>query len=243
MITTGTRDVGDAIGPRRFARFATPPNQLGYCGPSTAGGLAPYLDEPVDDGMRELATRFEGAYPYLRLLAGAHGCDDPLDPDVVEAYWIGNHLLDDVTTFDFGNSIDTRFRRRAGAAWHHIDESIPAGVAHHSYHVLHVMPWAGLLQTGIVDEPLRIIDQCCVTWGRVVETGAVTLVSRRPLVWSGSALELGPATIESVTSTIVVEVGDRVALHWGAVCERLDPRQLAWLQRTTLDQLHTFAAG
>ena len=105
------------------------------------------------------------------------------------------------------------------------------------------MPWAGLLQRGVVDEPLRIIDQCCVTWGRVVETGAVTLVSRRPLVWSGSSLRLGPATIESVTSTIEVEVGDRVALHGGAVCERLEPRQLAWLQRITLDQLATFAAG
>ena len=120
---------------------------------------------PSTAGCAELATQFEGAYPYLRLLAGAHGCDDPLDPDVVEAYWIGNHLLDEVTTLDFGNSIDDRFRRRAGAAWHRIDESIPAGVAHHSYHVLHVMPWAGLLQRGVVDEPLRIIDQCCVTLG------------------------------------------------------------------------------
>jgi hypothetical protein len=40
-----------------------------------------------------------------------------------------------------------------------------------------------------------------------------------------------------------VEVGDWVALHWGAVCERLAPHQLAWLRRTTLDQLATFAAG
>ena len=236
-------------GPRRFARFATPPNRLGYCGPSADAGLAPYLHEPVDAGLRELATQFEGAYPYLRLLAGAHGCDDPLDTDVVEAYWIGNHLLEEVTTLDFGNSIDDRFRHRAGSSWRHITSSIPAGVAHHSYHVLHVMPWAGLLQRGVVEEPLRIIDQCCVTWARVVEAGANPIVTRQPLTWNGSRLELGPATAESVTSPVdddlaaTLGVGDWVAMHWGAVCERLDDRQLAWLRRTTLDQLATFAAG
>ena len=243
MSATTRRDEADAIGPRRFVRFATPPNQLGYCGPSAAGGISPYLHEPIDGGMRELAAQFEGAYPYLRLLAGANGCDDPLDPDVVEAYWIGNHLLDKVTTLDFGNSIDDRFHRRAGSTWRHIDDSIPAGVAHHSYHVLHVMPWAGLLQRGVIDEPLRILDQCCVTWGEVVEAGATPLVARRPLRWTGSRLDLGPAAVESVTTTIDVDVGDSVALHWGAVCEHLDARQLAWLRRTTLDQLRTFAAG
>jgi hydrogenase maturation factor len=49
--------------------------------------------------------------------------------------------------------------------------------------------------------------------------------------------------VEQVTSPIDVEVGDWVALHWGTVCERLRPQQLAWLRRTTLDQLATFAAG
>jgi hypothetical protein len=49
--------------------------------------------------------------------------------------------------------------------------------------------------------------------------------------------------VEQVSSPIAVEVGDWVALHWSAVCERLRPDQLRRLQRTTLDQLATFAAG
>lgn len=235
--------VVDDLGPRRFARFATPPNQLGFCGPGEAGALAPYFHEPVDAGFRELAAQFEGAYPYLRLLAGAKGHDEPLASDVVEAYWIGNELLGRVDMLEFGNSIDERFRRRAGSSWHRITGSIPAGVAHHSYHVLHVMPWAGLLQRGVIDEPLRIVDQCCVSWARVVDAGPTPLVERRPLTWVGSGLRFGPTTIEPVSTTVALEVGDWVALHWSSVCERLDARQLAWLRRTTCDQLRTVAAG
>ena len=236
--------VDGSSGPLRFVRFASPPNRLGHCGPLADDGVARYLHEPIDGGFAELAAQFEGAYPYLQLLAGAARGADPLAAEVVEAYWIGNALLDRVSVSDFGNSIDARFRRRAGSAWSRIDGSITAGVAHHSYHVLHVTPWTGLMRRGVVDEPLRIVDQCCVSWAQVVDTGpALPLVRRRPLVWAGSGLRFGEPVIESVTSPIAVEVGDWVALHWGTVCERLDPHQLAWLRRTTLDQLTTFAAG
>jgi hypothetical protein len=231
-------------GPLRFVRFALPPNRLGHCGPVASDGIGEYMHAPIDGGFAELAAQFEGAYPYLQLLAGAAHRDDPLDADVVEAYWIGNSLLDRVSALDFGNSIDSRFRRRAGSAWSRIDGSIADGVAHHSYHVLHVTPWTGLMRSGVVDEPLRIVDQCCVSWAHVVDTGNGTaLVRRRPLVWLGSALHFGEPVVEQVSSPIDVRAGDWVALHWGTVCEQLGPDQLGWLRRTTLDQLATFAAG
>ena len=231
-------------GPLRFVRFASPPNRLGHCGPVASDGVGEYLHAPIDGGVAELAAQFEGAYPYLQLLAGAAHRDDPLDADVVEAYWIGNDLLDRVSLLDFGNSIDARFRRRAGSAWSRIDTSVPAGVAHHSYHVLHVTPWTGLMRRGVVDEPLRIVDQCCVSWAHVVDaTDGTLLVRRRPLEWSGSGLRFGEPVVEQVSSPIDVRVGDWVALHWGTVCERLRPDQLDWLRRTTLDQLATFAGG
>jgi len=152
-------------GPVRFARFAFPPNRLGYCGPGGGGDLAYYTRGHEDPGLREIAAGFEGAYPYLQLLAGAHQRDDPLAPDVVEAYWLGNELLDGVPLVEFGRSIDNRFRRRAGASWRQIEAGIPAGVPNHSFHVMHVMPWAGLMREGVVDEPLRIIDRCRIRGG------------------------------------------------------------------------------
>ncbi len=240
-------------GPVRFARFAFPPNRLGYCGPGDGGDLAHCVrghaasDAP---GLREIAAGFEGAYPYLQLLAGCNHRADPLDADVVEAYWIGNELLEHVPLHDFGTSIDERFRRRAGASWRHLDRSVPDGVANHSYHVLHVMPWAGLMRDGIVDEPLRIVDRCRISWAEVLAgpTGTIgddgrVLVRRVPLVWSGSRLTQGDPVTELVDSPIPVEPGDVVAVHWDWICERLDARQLAWLRSVTERQLRDLHAG
>lgn len=238
--------VARTSGPVRFARFAFPPNRLGYCGPGDGGELAQYTRGHEDPGLREIAAGFEGAYPYLQLLAGSNHRTDPLDAAVVEAYWIGNELLDHVTSHDFGTSIDDRFRRRAGTSWRHIDDTIPAGVANHSYHVLHVMPWAGLMRDGVVDEPLRIVDRCRISWAEVLpggSDGGRVLVRRTPLVWSGSRLVYGEPVVDAVDSPFPVEPGDVVAVHWDWICERLDARQLGWLRSLTDRQLRELHAG
>lgn len=241
-MTDGT--VATISGPVRFARFAYPPNRLGYCGPGDGGELAPHTRGHEDPGLREIAAGFAGAYPYLELLAGSNHRTDPLDAEVVEAYWIGNGLLDHVPVHDFGRSIDDRFRRRAGSLWRHVDATIPDGIANHSYHVLHVMPWVGLMRDGIVDEPLRIVDRCRVSWAEVLPgDDDRILVRRTPLVWSGSRLVYGAPVVDVVDSPIPVEPGDIVAVHWDWVCERLDPRQLAWLRRVTDRQLRALRAG
>ena len=245
MITT----TAPPSGPVRFARFAFPPNRLGYCGPGDGADLAEYAAGHSDPGLREIAAGFEGAYPYLRLLAGANHRTDPLDPDVVEAYWLGNALLDHVGSHDFGLSIDDRFRRRAGNSWRHLAESVPRGVANHSYHVFHVMPWAGLLRDGVVDEPLDILDRCRISWATVTgfinhdSRKAGVLVERLPLGWTGSRLVFETPVIEVVDSPIDVEIGDTVAIHWNWICERIDADQLSWLQRTTQRQLAGVRAG
>lgn len=235
-------------GPVRFARFAFPPNRLGYCGPGDGSELAHSARGHEDPGLREIAAGFEGAYPYLQLLAGSNHRPDPLDADVVEAYWIGNELLDHVPLHDFGCSIDERFRRRAGTAWHRMEDRLPAGTANHSYHVLHVMPWAGLMRDGIVDEPLRIVDRCRISWAEVLpgptpDGDGRVLVRRTPLVWSGSRLVYGDPVVETVQSPFDVEAGDVVAIHWDWICERLDRRQLTWLRRVTDRQLRGLHAG
>ena len=109
----------DVPGPIRFARYAYGPNRLGYCGPDAADEL---LGEAASGGdlrrIRTLAEGFEGAWPYLELIARANGIADPLDGRVVEAYWLGNDLLEAVQVADFGRSNETRFRPRVRpSAW------------------------------------------------------------------------------------------------------------------------------
>jgi len=226
-------------GPTRFARYAAPPNRHGFCGPDAAefaelagGGLGAIAE------LRRTARAFEGAYPYLQLLAGSVPSHDPLDDTVVEAYWLGNGLLDRVDLGTFGRSLDDRFRRRAGRRWYRFEPAVEGGCTNHAFHVLVVSPWVGLLRQGIVDEPMEIVDQCRISWGRVratVDGGAV--VDRRPLVWIDGRLQLNPSEQVRVTSPLPLSVGDVVSLHWGVVCDVLTARQLSALVTVTARQL------
>jgi Family of unknown function (DUF6390) len=235
-------------GALMFTRYAYPPNALGYCGPAVSGQLLEQVTAGVDDAdLRHLLRGFEGAWPYLELIAAAAHLPDPLDARVVEAYWVGNDLLGLVPMADLGTSFEERFRPRVGrAAWTGLAETIPAGaVAHHSTHVLLVYPWVGLLRAGRVAEPMRVLDGCRIRWGRVQAVhGGTAVVRSQPLVWDGRTLRLGPPRPEQVRvradrGSLVPDLGpgDACALHWDWVCDRLDSRQLAALQRWTAHSL------
>jgi len=234
-------------GPLLFARYAYPPNELGYCGPADHGALLDYAAAGVSDrGLAQLARGFDGAWPYLQMIAGASGIADPLDARVVEAYWVGNGLLERVNMGAYGRFLEDRFRRRAGRGWDALAQAIPAGaVAHHSFHVFLVYPWVGLMRAGWSEQPLRVLDRCRIRWGTVVSTGQGTADVRcRPLTWDGRLLSLGPPRVERALAAAGgkalaggLRAGDVVALHWDWVCDRLTAaraQSLRWYTRRHL---------
>jgi hypothetical protein len=234
-----------------FARYAYPPNALGYCGPGVPGGLLEQaataerglLSKDLREGHREIAERarsFEGAWPYLQVIAAANQIADPLDWRVVEAYWIGNALLDGVTPARLGASLESRFRQRAGRTWSKLAEILPAtSRPHHSFHVFAVYPWVGLLRAGHVEQPLRVLDQCRVRWGIVEEVcGDLAVVRARPLVWDDATLGYGPALLETARLASSglgfvrgLRKGECVSLHWDWICDRLTEGQQPALKR------------
>lgn len=236
-----------------FARFAYPPNSLGLCGPADSTALLEQVSSRADDdGLRQLARGFEGAWPYLTLIAAANSIHDPLDARVVEAYWIGNGLLDRVPSSLLGNSLDERFRQRAGHHWSKLSETLEAGARpHHNFHVFSVYPWVGLLARGHTGEPLRILDRCRIRWGRVEQLlGDSLLVRSSPLVWTSSGLALGAARAETVvwrrnghTLVATPEPSTWVALHWDWVCEVLTTTRLRALRLETARQLQLVNHG
>jgi hypothetical protein len=232
-----------------FARFAYPPNALGYCGPDDARGMLERLEAGEDAaGLRAAARRFEGAWPYLQLIAGANRIADPLDPRVVEAYWIGNGLLDRVDGNLLADSLDERFRRRVGPRLERLVAPAPAGARpHHSFHVFGVYPWLGLIRSGVVEQPLRVLDRCRIRWGQVEAiVGDQAVVRCRLLTWEDGALTLGAPQSEQVTLgddglslAGPLGVGDWCALHWDWVCAPLTPVQLEALRTWTVRTLET----
>ena len=230
-------------GPLLFARYAYPPNALGLCGADAPDTLLQYGDaRESDGGLAELARTFEGAWPYLTLIAAANRIADPLDPRVVEAYWVGNGLLEQVRPADLAHHVEERFGPRLGRASENVVASVAAGaVPHHCFHVFAVYPWLGLLRTGVVDEPLRILDQCRTTAAVVATVDGDSLMAfAQPLLWHEQTLALGPPVLRRVrwregglAFVPRPRPGDRVSLHWDFVCDVLSPAAAHRLEQVT----------
>jgi hypothetical protein len=227
-------------GPLQFVRYAFMPNKRGYCGGGDNSQLFAYgIEQVADAGLPPLLRRFAGALPYLQLIAHANGIADPFDARVVEAYWLGNDLLDRVEVRQLYDHLAQRFQGQLnGRVRDLVLGKAPAGAhPHHSFHVFDVFS-----RVGEQGQTLAMMDNCRVSWGQVsalLPSGEL-LVDRQPLVWRDGKLALDPAQPTRVVRQIDgcgfaddVQPGDWVALHWGWVCEVLTDRQRANLARYT----------
>ena len=230
-------------GTLRFIRYGFMPNRLRYCGGDDNRTLFEYgLEQVVDGGLPPLLRRFTGALPYLQLIARANGLADPFDERVVEAYWLGNELLERVEVRQLYDDLLERFGKQLqGRTRVLVLGKAPAGARpHHSFHVLDVHS-----RVGELEHSLATMDNCRVSWGRVRRLeGAELVVERQPLALEAGKLTLGPARQERALRQVDgrgfaddARPGDWVALHWGWVCERIDDRQRRDLARYSLHHL------
>ena len=227
-MTTGTP------GWELFARYAFPPNELGYCGPPDSsvalrgGGQAE---------IARYAAGFDGAWPYLEEIAAALGAD-PLETAVVRSYWIGGPQLAAVD----GARLARRLRAAFASQPTGVLDSVHGGaLANHSFHVFAVYPWVRFLDVD-PGTPLRILQACRIRWGTVLSVDDEHLVmTSRPLRFDAGALTLGDATAESVrwsrggTSLAPApRPGDTVGAHWDWICGSLDADDVSDLEEATI---------
>ncbi|HYM65669.1 MAG TPA: DUF6390 family protein [Patescibacteria group bacterium] len=227
-----------------FGRYAFPPNRLGYCGPDDNQALLEQVSQGRPDrGLVELERRFEGAYPYLCLIAEANAIRDPFDSRVVEAYWIGNELLERVEAGPFHDSLSTRFRSRMKSSefgW--LERKLElAAQPHHNFHVFDVYVRAGLMRNERADIAVETMDSCRISWGRVAAVEGAALVVERPqLVLAGGKLALSEPRVVRAERQVDghgfvdgVKAGDTVSIHWSWACDVLDAGALTRLRRAT----------
>ena len=237
-------------GQRLFARYAYAPNQLGYCGPADSAALAELASTGRTEGdvdVRSIAGRFSGAWPYLCVLAEIAGIEDPLDEQVVRAYWTGSALLDEVNRARFWRKLLDRIAKAgAGRYWAHLTPALLSeAMPTHAFHVFGVYPWTRLLTSADPGPALQVLDSCRIRWGRVTSVdGEQAMVRGRHLAWDGHTLRLGEETEDSVRiiengRAFVTDVspGDWLAIHWDLACDRLAVDQLWQLRRWTDWQL------
>jgi hydrogenase maturation factor len=243
ILVLGDTPARSLAGSLRFIRYGFMPNRLRYCGGDDNRTLYEYgIEQVVDGGLPPLLRRFSGALPYLQLIARANGLADPFDERVVEAYWLGNELLDGVEVRQLYDALLERFGKQLqGRTRELVLGKAPAGARpHHSFHVLDVHS-----RVGELEHSLETMDNCRVSWARVTRMeGAEAIVDRQPLALEQGRLVLGAVRSERVLRQVdgrgfadEVSPGDWVAVHWGWVCERLDERQRANLERYSLHHL------
>ncbi len=234
-------------GRRRFALYAYPPNELGYCGPddpSLLTAAAAGRNGLPEGGLDAIARRFAGAWPYLGLIARANQIADPLEDSVVDAYWLGGEMAARVAEKDFAASSVARMEVRTGRD----EEELVSPLAHgaplqHNYHVFVVYPWLGVLRRGGPEKVLSILDGCRIRQGTVLSlNGDQAVVESRELVFDGHSLKEGEPRAEEVRLGLAamvghegrrLKIGDAVSLHWDWLCEPLSVEAVRRLGEST----------
>ncbi len=238
MPQTLTPSATQLDGVSRCSRYAFGPNRLHLCGPDANQEVLAYIGEgAVDLGLTHILRGFATLYPYLDQIARSNNIRDPFDARVVEAYWLGNTLLETIPARTFFQHLrDTLdLKRKYGAKqFDQLAQKIPQGRMHHSFHVMNAYKRTGhdaKLHT------LESMDSCRVSWGKVTEVvGPKVTALRRPLELNGHQLQLGQEAISHVTRRLDNDFalddlapGDLVTMHWNVICETVTPEQVKHL--------------
>lgn len=226
------------------------PNSLGYCGPDENRILIEHLrDSSTSDRLVSTLSRFEAAYPFVRMIARATG-RPTFDKKVTEAYWIGNSLLDKVSPSDFFRFAQHdlgRSRMRAGKRNTAEKQDTRAlfkelgtlAKPHHTFYVLGMYARSSV-KSGSENKLLGLMDNCRVSWGKIAEVKKTSLIIERPgLTLDNDQLSLTvPKRKEihydpQIPPFSTIRRGDWVSVHWNFASEKLKPYQLRNLKRYT----------
>lgn len=220
----------DLKGLSLCSRYSYPPNSLSLCGPDKQNDLFSYASSGKSDkGTLEILSQFSTLYPYLNLIAYENNIPDPFDPRVVEAYWLGNKLLNNVPLRQFASHLTDRLLLKKKIKKNKLDkifDTLDAGaLPSHAFHVTNIYK-----RTGHFDIPhtIETMDACLINWGRVIkiemgcleiETQALNVIDnkltfkqkKRTIMYQG----------KKDIYTVKINQHDWVSYHWGYLCHKL----------------------
>lgn len=229
-----------------WARYSFSPNRFKYCGPDKNLELFEYTSrQKTDRGLTQILSHFEAAFPYIEFIARENKIKDPFDFRAVEAYWLGNDLLNHIHLNKFYHHLKDRYLKRfkTKTSFDEIAGKIPLGARpYHAFHVLEIFREVGSMRSINHGPVLKTINNCLIGWGKVIKIADEFLeVEYRPLELLNHRLVFGPAQTKKIEYKFrhksffdTPQIGNRVSIHWNWACDILTPRQLQNLQKWTL---------
>jgi len=214
-------------------------NRLDYCGKKNSfESFGFFLANPSEEKAPEIKSLLDSFYSeksYSESIASVHNLER-FDFSVLEAYWLGNNLLEkgshreiQKTILGFQNFGLPREIAEQKAV------SLPENcVPHHSLHVLHVN-----FITPKLKPLVKNLSDCLIQWGEVkgaekekIKVKGIELKSlnNRLVLQEKSKLIENPFSL-------LPEKGDFVSCHWNNAIEILSEEQLESLKKYTLRNL------
>lgn len=231
----------------RCSRYAFGPNRLHYCGPDANKELYDLIESGKDDfGLENLLKQFKTLFPYLKYIAHSNNISDYFHPKVVEAYWIGNRLVENLDRKSFFGFLIDNLKVRdkmKNKEFRWLEEKIKKGaVPNHSFHVLNIWQQKG---HGDALEDLDRINECRISAGTVTAVnGHEISVTTDKLVWREDKMFLEEGIkrnivrqLESEYDIEQIKPGHIISIHWGVPCEVISPAQAATLRKHTLQNM------
>jgi len=232
-----------ADGVARCTRYAFGPNRLHLCGPDMNQEVLAYINAGASDqGLTNILQGFNTLFPYLKEIARANHIKDPFDSNVVEAYWLGNKLLDTIPAKTFYHHLTDNLKLKKKTPtkqFSYLTGKLARGaLMHHSFHVLNVWHRTGHSDS---EHTLDSLDKCRISWGKIIKIdGPLLTASRQPLTLKDGKLALGPPQqvkihrrLEASTILDHIKTDDTITIHWDLPCEIISPTQLQNLKKYT----------
>jgi hypothetical protein len=218
------------------SRYAYPPNSLSLCGPEKQKDLKWYtMQGKTDTGTREILSAFSTLYPYLSFIAYENNIKDPFEIPVIEAYWLGNHLLSNIPLSGFSRHLKDNLKLKkkiTPAKLSSLLEKLPiGGLPNHAFHVLNIYKRTGHLD---ISHSTETMDACIINYGKIEKTlPGYLIINTKPLRMINDKLQFDKPIkrkisliFEKHSLQLKIKNGDWVSYHWGMFCQKLNSHQL-----------------
>ncbi|MDP6670432.1 MAG: DUF6390 family protein [archaeon] len=227
----------------RACKYSLIPNELGYCGPEGSfEEFLKFIKAPSTEGaeiVKPLLQQFNALFPYLELIARCNDLE-PFNEQVIEAYWVGNSLLESVSKRELQKTVllfQTLGLPRSIAERKAAE--LPTDLLpHHSFHVLYVN-----FISQKVKPIVKNLGECIVQRAKVVEETDKGIVANGITLFSESGelkLREKERTLKNPFELELTK-GDLISVHWGNAVEKISEEQTKQLKKYTELTLSTLS--